>query len=90
MSLTTQGIFSNLIQTDTYVAQKISYVASGNGEGQPEYVGYSDPGTGAGDSSWAIKKLTYDSSQRVTDVQWANGNNEFVNEWDLRATYSYS
>lgn len=66
--------------------QKIAYNASGFAE----YVGIAKPGTATSSAGWQIKKMTYDASNRVTDVKWAGGNAKFNKIWDSRATYSYS
>lgn len=52
------------------------------------YVGEAAPGILSSESFWRIKKITKSSS--VTTVAFADGNDNFDNEWDERATYSYS
>lgn len=75
---------------DLALSQRVAYVASGDGVGQPEYIGYAQPGSSDGSTVWSIKKLAYDSSSRVTSIKWADGTNAFTKEWDERATYTYS
>ena len=40
----------------------------------------------AGGAYWAIKKLIYNGSNQLTEVQWASGNTQMVNIWANRAT----
>ena len=39
---------------------------------------------------WKIKKFTYDVNNNLTDVQYADGNDNFDNIWNNRATHTYS
>lgn len=55
--------------------------------GNPEYVGWARPGTGAGETKWFITKQTYDGNNAVTRQQIANDIPGFIYEWDERATY---
>lgn len=52
------------------------------------YVGVAQIGTATSVSEWQIKKITVDGT--VTSITWAEGTDSFTNEWDNRATYSYS
>ena len=52
------------------------------------YIGYALPGTALNALSWRIQKVV--TSGAITTTSWANGNDSFVNSWDLRATYTYS
>jgi len=65
--------------------QRIAYTADGN----PEYIGEAYPGYATSVARWRIKKLTYDGSN-VTQIDWADGNDDFDNVWDDRASLSYS
>lgn len=51
------------------------------------YVGFAVPGTATSAASWAIKRL--DSTSGLV-VLWADGNSNFDNIWDDRASLSYS
>lgn len=51
------------------------------------YVGTAAPGTLTSAASWAIKRL--DSTSGLV-VLWADGNSNFDNIWDDRASLSYS
>ena len=58
--------------------------------GNAIYVGEAAPGTSKSEGAWRIKKITYDSNNNATDVQWANGDDKWDKIWDNRASYSYS
>lgn len=51
--------------------QAIQYGTTGNALDAAEYVGFAVPGSVVGQARWLVKKLTYDSSKRVTLVQVA-------------------
>lgn len=72
--------------------QAIQYGTSGNADGKAEYVGFAVPGTARAYAGWLIKKLTYDSSGRVTDVQVAlsTGENYFSHAFVTPQNLSYS
>lgn len=52
------------------------------------YVGEAATGTAANAALWRIKRLT--QSGTVLMIEWADGNGNFDNIWDSRATLSYS
>lgn len=52
------------------------------------YVGKATTGTSDSSSLWKIKKITFSGSEIIT--KWANGNSNYTNSWDARASYSYS
>jgi len=52
------------------------------------YVGKSDPGVATSAASWQVQRLT--SSASLLIVQFADGNSNFDNVWDNRASLSYS
>lgn len=54
------------------------------------YIGYAVSGTAKSAASWLIKKLTYDGSSNLTDIQLEGGNTGFDAVWDNRAALSYS
>lgn len=56
----------------------------------PVYIGYARPDAATSAAEWQIKKVTYDSNNNVTAIQFAAGVNDFNKVWDNRATYSYS
>lgn len=39
---------------------------------------------------WRIARYTYDGSNRLTDIEWAEGDESFTNIWDNRASLNYS
>jgi hypothetical protein len=55
-----------------------------------EYLGKADIGTATTSSGWQIKKFTYDGSNNLTDIQYAEGTDAFDKIWDNRIGYSYS
>lgn len=52
------------------------------------YVGEADPGTATAAAAWRIKKLI-ETGPDVA-VTWADGDSDFDNVWDNRASLSYS
>jgi hypothetical protein len=71
-------------------SQIITYDASNN----PVYVGKAvagkDDTAGKAEACWQIMKITSDASGNPTDIMWADGDTDYDNVWDNRATYSYS
>jgi len=55
-----------------------------------EYLGKAVSGASSSDASWQIKRFTYDSDNNLTDIQLADGNDDFDNVYDDRASLSYS
>lgn len=53
------------------------------------YIGEAAMGSGKDEAAWRIKKMTY-SGDKITDVQWASGNDNYEHIWDNRASLSYS
>lgn len=56
----------------------------------PIYVGIAAPGTATSAANWQIKKMTYDSNNNVTAVQYGGGTASFNQIWDNRASLTYS
>lgn len=54
------------------------------------YSGEALPGSGKAAAVWQIKKYLYDASSNLTDIQYANGNKNYTNVWNDRASLSYS
>ena len=54
-----------------------------------EYLGKALPGSLKTAAAWQIKKLIYSGSD-LTDIQYADGNKNFDNIWNDRATYTYT
>jgi len=52
------------------------------------YLGQAKPGKAEDANAWQILKMTYDGDN-ITDVDFANSDNEFVYKWSLRTTYTY-
>ncbi len=77
---------SPYLHLDAGYTQSIDYDASGNAI----YQGWAVPRTAdkAG-AVWRICRLTVDGSGRTTDIQWAGGDEKFVNVWNDRVSLSY-
>ena len=71
--------------TPTYTLS-LAYDASNN----LQYLGKAFNGTAQSDALWQIKKLSYDASNNLTDIQLEGGNAQFDAIWDNRAALSYS
>lgn len=54
------------------------------------YIGKATMGSSKADAVWSIRKLTYDASNNLIDMQYANGDGAFNNIWDSRTSISYS
>lgn len=52
------------------------------------YVGQAQDGSDIADPVWQIQRIT--SSGGATEIEWADGNNDFDNVWDDRAALTYS
>ena len=52
------------------------------------YVGEASIGTSSASAAWRIKRITTSGTQTI--IEWADGNNNFDNIWDNRASLSYS
>lgn len=52
------------------------------------YIGQALPATLTSSSNWQIQKVTVNGN--ITSIEYADGNADFDNEWDERASYSYS
>lgn len=53
------------------------------------YIGKAPIGTLTNEAKWQVRKLTLTSLGGVL-MQWADGNGDFDNVWDNRASLSYS
>lgn len=52
------------------------------------YLGFAKTGSATSASSWQIKKIL--TSGNVTSIQFADGNDDYDNVWDDRASLDYS
>ena len=52
------------------------------------YVGIAKLGTATSDAKWQIRRIQ--KIVTVTSIQYADGDRRFNNEWDNRASLSYS
>jgi hypothetical protein len=61
-----------------------------NAAGDPLYIGRSRPGALTSAAEWQICKCLYDVNGILTDVIFADGVNDYIKEWDERASYTYA
>lgn len=61
-----------------------------DGSGNPIYIGIASPGTLTSSSFWQIRKLTFNGSNDVTAIEYANGSPAFDAIWDNRGSLSYA
>lgn len=54
------------------------------------YVGRASPGSATSAAAWKITRQTFDSSQRLIRTAFADGDANYNNVWDNRASLSYS
>jgi len=54
------------------------------------YRGWANPGTATSAPSWRIRRTTFVGADEDVVHEWADGNANFDNIWDNRASYSYS
>lgn len=54
------------------------------------YIGWANGGTATSASIWEIAKIEYDAGGNFISLKWADGNGNFNNIWDNRATLTYS
>lgn len=80
------GTRGNAEPYDGPVTQALDYDGSNN----PIYIGLAPIGAAKADAAWQIRKLTFDGSNNLTDVKYANGSIRFNEVWDNRASLSYS
>ena len=60
-----------------------------DGSSNPIYLGIAAPGTPTSQALWQIRKLTFDGSNNVTAIEYADGTPSFIKEWDERTTGGY-
>ena len=70
--------------------EQYAYVSGGNGDGQMEYQGWAAAGSATTAAVWRIRKFTYDSSSRISKIEWAGGTDGNDSIWANRASLSYS
>lgn len=51
------------------------------------YIAKAALGTVDASSAWQIKRITFSGS--LINTHWANGNSNYTNTWDARASYTY-
>ena len=53
------------------------------------YLGSSRPGSATSAAAWRISRITFDGSGNYTGQKWADGNGNYDNIWDNRASLTY-
>lgn len=61
-----------------------------DGGSNPVYIGEASAGTASSSAYWRIKKITWDVNSNPLSVLFADGNTNYDNIWDNRASLSYS
>src|SRR4030042_3803701 len=56
--------------------------------GNLNYIGNATKGSAKSDAVWQIKKVTFDSDDNLTDIQWADSDDNFDNVWNSRVSLS--
>ena len=82
--------YPTLVHEDNALKTVKAVNSAGTGSDLPEYVGWTAPGSATSAAAWRIKKITYDANDKITDIQWADGNIGDDKIFDDRASYSYS
>ena len=72
------------------ISENFSLALDYDADGNLLFQGLAQPGTAKSAAEWRVKKFFYDASDNLTDIQFADGNKDFDNIWDNRATLSYS
>jgi len=80
------GISSQRINASNLNLQ-LEYDTSNN----PIYLGLAAPGSLTTEAKWQIRYLTFDGSNNITSMTYANGTPNFDKKWSARATdYVYT
>ena len=73
---------------------EVALRAVNDANGNPIYLARAKLGVADADEKWQIRKITYDASQGVTAVEWAESGTvasaDFIFSWADYLTYSYS
>ena len=81
-----QALFSSFLNGGVNGTQAIQNDAMG----RPIYIGYAQAGSAKEAARWQIRLITYDANGYITDVQFADGSEEFNKIWNSRVGYTYS
>lgn len=69
-------------------AEHQSIRAENDGDGQPIFIGWAQPGSSESDPVWLIAELEYSATFFVAK-RYANGSLDYNQVWDDRATLVY-
>lgn len=70
---------------DTPLALAFDYTA----DGHLQYMGRAVVGSLTSDAVWQIEKYVYDATPHLIAKQWADGDSNYDNVWDNRASLTY-
>lgn len=81
-------LFAGLLpdETSLNLISRFAY----DGDGNLQFYGRADPGSLTSEAAWFIARYAYDGDGNVTEILHADGDNEFDNVFDDRASLSYS
>lgn len=74
---------------NTQYAQQVLYAYNATDTTLVEYIGRADASAAQSDAAWQIQKISYDASDQVESITYADGTAAHSKKWSLRATYSY-
>ena len=79
---------------ETGFEQRFFYVSGGSGDTQIEYICRAFPGTiGSDDTAaavWQVQKFAYDSSNRISTIQFAGDDDAYTQVCDNRVSLNYN
>ena len=79
---------NNFISFDDSRRQILDYAS--RTDGQPVYIGKAHPDALTSESKWQIKKFTFNGSDQVTNIDFADGIANYVHIWDNRTSLDYT
>lgn len=83
--VSSEAILTNIQSDLDFYTTALDYSGS-----NPIYIGKAVQGSAKASAVWQIRKLTFDGSNNMTDIQYANGSLAFNAIWNNRAALSYS
>lgn len=86
--LSTTGLTDTQLRASPIPISEASYASRVEDLGTYMYLAKAVVGAANASSVWQVKRITFTGD--LTTTQWANGNANYTNTWDARASYSYS
>lgn len=77
-------------ETVAVVRQTITSTQCDPTSGNPLYIGVALIGSATSAAVWQIRKLSYDGSNNLVSIRFANGSPNADQKWDDRASLSYA